>query len=124
MDKPSAAAKGDSLRRRYREDFDEAKRAINDVSYFCKGTISRRMRKCGQPSCRCAKSEYRHGPYYEWTYKKSGKSVNRLLSEQEAKIYEAAAAENKRLKTLLSRMERISLLALSRQASQIARKGN
>src|SRR5665213_620609 len=86
---------------RYAEQFKELQEALQGLSYFCKGTILRRMEKCRRPSCRCMTSEYRHGPYFEWTYKEAGKTVNHRISQQKAAIYSAASVENKKLKNIL-----------------------
>jgi hypothetical protein len=41
--------------------------------------------KCGQPQCACHRDPAkRHGPYFEWTYKAKGKTVNVKLSPQAA----------------------------------------
>jgi hypothetical protein len=41
------------------------------------------MMKCGQPTCACHRdASQRHGPYFEWTYKVKGKTVNVKLSPQ------------------------------------------
>src|ERR1700733_8394525 len=36
---------------------------------FCKGTVLKRMMKCGKAQCACASdATKRHGPYFELTY--------------------------------------------------------
>jgi hypothetical protein len=43
---------------------------------FCKGTVLKRMMKCGQKRCACHQNPAkRHGPYFEWTYKANGKTA-------------------------------------------------
>src|SRR6266404_2375480 len=55
---------------RYAQRFLELKRELQNLEYFCKGTVLQRRMKCGQPGCPChADSSKRHGPYWEWTYK-------------------------------------------------------
>lgn len=99
--------------------FAEALREIRQVEYFLKGTVLKRMMKCGQPRCACHRDPAkRHGPYFEWTYKVRGKTVNVKLSAQAAPLYQAAARQHRKLKAVLTRLERLSRTALARLAKQ------
>jgi hypothetical protein len=110
----SLDASGDQ---RFRQTRDE----LHQLGYFLKGTVSKRMMKCGQPNCACHRdASQRHGPYFEWTYKVNGKTVNVKLSPQSAPLYQAATNQYRQLKALLSRMERLSRTALARLAKQAA----
>src|ERR1022692_4853003 len=83
------------------------------------GTVLKRMMKCGHPQCACHRDPaQRHGPYFEWTYKVNGKTVNVKLSPQAAPLYLAATKQNRKLKVALARMERLSRTALARLAQQ------
>jgi Family of unknown function (DUF6788) len=99
--------------------FRQARQELHQLDYFLKGTVSKRMMKCGQPQCACHRDpSQRHGPYFEWTYKVKGKTVNVKLSRQAAPIYQAATKQNRKLKAVLARMERLSRTALARLAKQ------
>jgi hypothetical protein len=94
-----------------------ARQEFLQLDYFLKGTVLKRMMKCGQPQCACHRDpSQRHGPYYEWTYKAAGKTVNVKLSRQAAPLYQAAARQHRKLKAVLARMERRSRTALARLA--------
>lgn len=83
------------------------------------------MMKCGQPNCACHRDPARrHGPYYEWTYKVNGKTVNTKLSARAALLYQAATRQHRRLKALLARLERLSRSALAQLAKQTDEAGN
>ncbi len=87
------------------------------MEYFCKGTVLKRMMKCGKAQCACASDPAkRHGPYFEVTYKASGKTVNVKFSPEAAPLYRAAALQYRKLKTLLSRLEKLSQTILRQQA--------
>jgi len=102
---------------RYAERFDQLRRQLQDVGYFCKGTILERRMKCGQPKCACQRDPAkRHGPYWEWTYKQAGKTINVKLAPSAGPLYKAAAQQYRRLKSLLNRLERLSHKALANQA--------
>jgi uncharacterized protein DUF6788 len=116
---PSRPAPRSSSLRISAQRFREAQREIQQVDYFLKGTVLKRMMKCGQPQCACHRDPAkRHGPYFEWTYKAKGKTVNTKLSPQAAPLYQAATKQHRKLKAILSRMERTSRTALALLAKQ------
>jgi uncharacterized protein DUF6788 len=113
---PARRAAWEDQRRR----FEELKRELQQVEYFCKGTVLRRMMKCGKAQCACQTDpSKRHGPYFEWTYKANGKTVNVKLSAETAPLYQAASRQYRRLKTVLNRLERLSQTALRHQAQLV-----
>ena len=102
---------------RHAQRFQELKRGLDQLEYFCKGTVLKRMMKCGKAQCACASDpDKRHGPYFELTYKANGKTVNVKLSPEAAPLYKAAALRYRKLKTLLSRLEKLSQTILRQQA--------
>ena len=104
---------------RHAQRFHELKRDLEQLEYFCKGTVLKRMMKCGKAYCACASDPAkRHGPYYELTYKAEGKTVNVKLSPQAAPLYQAASRQYRKLKTLLNRLEKLSKSILRSQAKQ------
>lgn len=97
--------------------FRQARQDLLQLGYFLKGTVLKRMMKCGHPHCACQRDvSRRHGPYFEWTYKVNGKTVNVKLSPQAAPLYQAATQQHRKLKAALARMERLSRTALARLA--------
>ena len=102
---------------RHSQRFQELKRGLDQLEYFCKGTVLKRMTKCGKAYCACASDPTkRHGPYFELTYKAEGKTVNVRLSPGAAPLYRAASAQFRKLKALLNRLENVSKSALQLQA--------
>jgi len=99
--------------------FRQARQQLHQLGYFLKGTVLKRMMKCGHPNCACQRdSSRRHGPYFEWTYKVKGKTVNVKLTAQTAPLYQAATQQHRQLKAALSRMERLSRTALANLAKK------
>ncbi|MFN0103914.1 MAG: DUF6788 family protein [Bryobacteraceae bacterium] len=110
---PSSAALERQARR-----FLELKRGLEQLDYFCKGTVLKRMMKCGKANCACASDPAkRHGPYFELTSKANGRTVNLKLSPEAAPLYQAASRQNRKLKTLLNRLEKLSQSILRLQAN-------
>jgi type II secretory pathway component PulJ len=101
------------------ERFRQALQELQQLDYFLKGTVLKRMMKCGRPQCACRRDPAkRHGPYFEWTYKVKGKTVNVKLSPQAAPLYKAATQQHRKLKIVLARLERLSKTALANLAKQ------
>jgi hypothetical protein len=102
---------------RHAQRFQELKRGLDQLEYFCKGTVLKRMMKCGKAACAChSDPDKRHGPYFELTYKANGKTVNVKLTPEAAPLYRAASLQYLKLKTLLSRLEKLSQTILRQQA--------
>src|SRR5216110_2929787 len=102
---------------RHTQRFQELKRGLDQLEYFCKGTVLKRMMKCGKAQCACASDpSKRHGPYFELTYKANRKTVNVKLSPEAAPLYTAAAKQYRKLKTLLTRLDKLSKTILRHQA--------
>jgi hypothetical protein len=114
----------DALLTRCAHSFAGLKQELNKVTYFCKGTVLKRMMKCGQQRCACHQDPAkRHGPYFEWTYKEKGKTVNRRLRPEEAPIYAAATQQYCKMQSISKRMEHVSRNAVLRLArNAIAKK--
>lgn len=107
----------------YSKRFHELKAELGNIEYFSKGTVLARMVKCGKAQCACStKPSKRHGPYYEWTYKAQGKTVNVRLSAEAAPIFQAAAKQYRKLKSLLTRLEKLSRQAISKLAKDAAQR--
>ena len=121
---PARKASRSSPLRASAQRFREAQQELQQLDYFLKGTVLKRMMKCGQAQCACHRDpSKRHGPYFEWTYKAQGKTVNVRLSPQAAPIYQAAAKQHRKLKAILARMERLSRVELAHLVKQADRAG-
>ena len=102
---------------RHTQRFLELRRGLEHVEYFCKGTVLKRMMKCGKAQCACASdATKRHGPYFELTYKANGKTVNVKISPEAAPLYRTAAQQYRKLKNLLNRLDKLSKTILRHQA--------
>lgn len=106
-----------ALLSKHAQRFQELKRGLDQLEFFCKGTVLKRTTKCGKAHCAChSDPDKRHGPYFELTYKVKGKTVNVRLSPQAAPLYRAASAQFRKLKTTIQRLEKISQSVLGLQA--------
>jgi hypothetical protein len=115
--RPESESAADPVLARYASQYRTLTDALATLGYFCKGTVLSRTFKCGRTTCPCRQDPARrHGPYFEWTYKVAGKTVYHRLSPQEARIYREGAAEYRKLKSLLRRLENVSRRALAHVA--------
>jgi hypothetical protein len=102
---------------RYAQRFRAPKQEFQQLEYFCKGTLLKRMMKCGKGQCACRRDPAkRHGPYFEWTYKAKGKTVNVKLTRDVMPMFRAAAHQYRKLRSLLNRLETLSQTVLRHQA--------
>jgi len=123
IDKTMPPLSSKSVTDEYARRFQKLKSELAQLEYFSKGTILARMMKCGKPQCPChTKPAKRHGPYYEWTYKVRGKTVNVRLGSEAAPLYQAATQQHRQLKSILDRLEKLSRQALAKAAKAAAKR--
>ena len=105
---------------RHRQRFALLKGELQQMEFFCKGTVLRRMMRCGKAQCACQTDPTkRHGPYFQWTYNANGKTVTIKLTPETAPIYQAAARQYRKLKAALHRLEKLSATALRQHAKLV-----
>jgi hypothetical protein len=95
-----------------RQDYEALKAQIQALGYVIPGTLQKRQYSCGKPNCRCMTEGILHGPYYKWTRKISGKTVNINLDTQLAKLVKDWIQNNRKLRQLCRRLEKTSLAVL------------
>lgn len=95
-----------------REQAEQARIAVelSEVGYCLPGSIVERRMRCGRPGCACkADPPLLHGPYRQWSRKIDGKTVSRWLSDEQLERYEEWFANAKRVRSLLTELEALSL---------------
>lgn len=95
-----------------RREYEAAKAQIQALGYVIPGTVQRREYSCGKPNCRCMTEGILHGPYYQWTRKVSGKTVNINLDIESAKKVKNWIQNERNLRKLCRRLEKTSLAVL------------
>lgn len=92
-----------------KEQFEKIKGEICSISYLRKGSIAKCYQTCGNPGCRCHKDKkYRHGPYWWWTSKDSGKTKSILVPEGMLGEVRSCIDNYKLLKSRFKMLEEIS----------------
>lgn len=104
----SKAARLADYERRYRELVGE----LTKIGFIRSGSLAQRFNYCGKGSCRChGDPPQPHGPYFQWTAKVDGKTVNRRLSSREAELYEEWIANDRRLRAVVDQMREVAAKA-------------
>lgn len=76
-------------------------RQVSELGDFQPGSISSPTRRCGKPSCHCAKpNDPGHGPHYQLTQKIDGNSVTQNLPSLAIWKVESEVAEYRKFKDL------------------------
>lgn len=103
-----ASARLAGYERRYRELAQE----LSEIGWIASGSVARREERCGKAYCACASDpQRRHGPYWHFTAKVDGKTVNKRLSERDARLYEEWIANDRAVRSVLKEMREIAAKA-------------
>lgn len=96
------------LRARYEQHAAE----LATVGFLLKGSVVQRYLSCGTPSCHCHADPARlHGPYWQWSSRVGGKTVSRMLSEDQARRYREWIENGKRFEKIVAKLHDISAQA-------------
>ncbi len=98
----------DRYERRYRALAHE----LAGIGYIAQGSLAPRFTRCGKPTCACGASPPKlDGPYWHWSTKVNGKTVNRRLSDREAELYNGWIENDRRARELLAEMRAVAAQA-------------
>lgn len=93
----------------YRRQLQRLAERLAAGEWISSGSVSSYSSTCGKPNCHChSDPSHLHGPYWQWTSKKNGKTVARSLSPELARLYQGWIANRRRLLATLSQMEELS----------------
>lgn len=100
----ASTAKLASYQRRHRD----LAAQLAAIGYIASGSLAQRYNRCGKSNCAChADTPRLHGPYWQWTAKVDGKTVNKRLSEREARLYLEWIDNDRKARSLLTQMRAI-----------------
>jgi len=95
------------------QNYATAKSQILQIGFVTEGSLSKRYLTCGNSSCRCANDpSHRHGPYYQLTWKRKGRTVSQFIPEPLAHEYEEWIRNRQSLSKILKQMYAISEKAI------------
>lgn len=94
---------------RLRERYQKRAAELAEVGFMLKGSLIERFLTCGTPNCHChADPPQLHGPYWQWSTRVQGKTVSRMLSEDQARRYREWIENWKRFEKILATMHDLS----------------
>lgn len=94
---------------RHEQHYRELTRQLADIGYIASGSLAPRFTRCGKPNCACrAEPPKLHGPYWHWSTKVNGKTVNRRLNEREAALYNEWIDNDRHARALLAKMREVA----------------
>jgi hypothetical protein len=83
------------------------------------GTLMQRRVRCGWAGCRChADPPELHGPYWQWTRKRAGRTVSRLVPDDQVANYRQWIDNHRRLRELIAELEDLTLTVADERASR------
>ena len=86
------------------------------------GTLIQRHVRCGWPRCRChADPPDLHGPYWHWTRKRAGKTISRLVRDDQLDDYRKWLDNHRRLRELVAELEDLTLAVADERSGHQAR---
>lgn len=95
------------------KDYEKLKSLISQTGMILPGTITERF---------IVKEDKKLGPYYQWTYKKSGKTITVNLSSQQLKKFRKAISNNKELEERITQMRHLSLDILTETTEGVKKR--
>jgi hypothetical protein len=82
---------------------------LGQIGFALPGTVTERLTRCGRANCSChADPPVLHGPYHQWTRKIGGKTVTRLLTDDQLADYQPWFDNDRRLRALITELEALS----------------
>jgi hypothetical protein len=86
------------------------------------GTLAQRRVRCSWPGCRChADPPQLHGPYWHWTRKRAGKTISRLVPDNQVDNYRQWLDNHRRLRELITELEDLTLAVADERSGHQAR---
>jgi hypothetical protein len=84
------------------------------------GTITERTLSRDDPQHPGQQKAY--GPYYQWTFKRHGKTVTVNLAPRQAKVYQRAIAQHRALEEIIEQMRTLSLEILEHTTQGVKKR--
>jgi len=100
--------------------FDRLKKRLLRLNPVLLGTITERRIERDDPKQPGEKKTY--GPYFQWTFKRAGKTVTVNLTKGQAEAYGRAIRENRVLENLVAELRTLSLQILESSTESVTKR--
>ena len=108
-----------ALNKCYRR-IDQLRKQLASIDLILPGSIYKRMIHKEDP--KASGSLKTIGPYYQWTWKKKGKTVTINLTEEQARKYQKAIDTQRTLTRIIKELRMLSLQVLENTTNSVKRK--
>jgi hypothetical protein len=96
----------------YQRRYQQLAGQLAGIGYIASGSVALRSNRCGKTNCACHADPPRlHGPYWHFTAKIDGKTINKRLSDHEAHLYQQWIANDRKARDLLTEMRALAAQA-------------
>jgi hypothetical protein len=93
----------------YQKQYQELASSLANIGFIWHGNLQKRMLPCKNKNCACnTEGKPQHGPYPYWTTKVNQKTVTKLLSTEEADLYQQWIENRRSLEATVKKMTEIS----------------
>jgi len=93
----------------YRQQYKQLAATLTKLGFIWHGNLQRRWLPCRNPKCACnTQGKPQHGPYPYWTTKVNQKTVTKLLTSEEADLYEQWIENRRDLENTIKKMNDLS----------------
>ena len=87
------------------------------------GSLMQRHVRCGRAGCRCHHDPPQlHGPYWHWTRKRAGKTISRLVPDDQVDDYRQWLDNHRRLRELVTELEDLTLAVADQRSGYQPRR--
>ena len=93
---------------------------LSKLGLVLQGTITQRT--IVRPDPKAPKKQKNYGPYYQWTFKRAGKTVTVNLTATQAKTYQQAINNHRKMEDIVEQMRTISLQILEAKTQGVKRR--
>ena len=95
---------------RLRQEYARLRGELNQLGYVLQGSVTVRRLPCGKEACACTTDvRARHGPYFQWSRKREGRTVSAYLTPEQAALSRQWIENNRRLERVVRKMRALSL---------------
>lgn len=103
-----------------KKDYEQLKREILPLGLITQGSITSRVIFKTNSADHHKKKKL--GPYYQWTWKKQGRTVTVNLSASQVNEFKKAIANNRQLEKIVKQMRLLSMQILDRSTVGVAQR--
>ena len=100
--------------------YENLKNGLAKLGLVLQGTITVRTIKRDDPKGEGGKTTY--GPYYQWTFKKEGKTITQNLTEKQSRSYRKAIENHRKMEALIQDMRTLSLEILEENIEGVKKR--